>query len=159
MTTKRIVDLLSYDAETGFIYWKVSNGRRAVAGSKAGSKHNAGYTRIGIDGVDYLAHRIAWLLYTGDWPKFQIDHINGDRNDNRIVNLRDVTPAENTQNQKKSQRGSKSGTLGVFKVWNKYRADISFNGQHKYLGMFSSPTDAHRAYLEAKRSFHKTCTI
>ncbi len=90
LTQQRLHELLHYDAETGFFTKK-----RFAVGS-----YQEGYLYICLDNKSYGAHRLAWLYRYGDIPKgLQIDHINGKRHDNRIVNLRAVTPQENLQNR------------------------------------------------------------
>ncbi len=125
--------LLNYDPETGYFYWKVSRGGRK-AGTRAGSKNANGYLKIRIKGTDYRAHRLAWLFVTGDWPDHDIDHVNGNRLDNRFENLRDVTHAVNHRNRKMNPANS-SGWPNVF--WDKQRAKwrvvFQFKVYRKYI--------------------------
>ena len=79
---------LSYDLETGQVRWKTRTGQRSKIGALVGSSHE-GYLRVKRDGRLYMLHRLAWFIHTGEWPKYEIDHINGDRRDNRMANLRD----------------------------------------------------------------------
>jgi hypothetical protein len=87
LTAERLRERLHYDAETGVFTRRVGSGH-AHAGDMAGSVHSTGYVRIGIDGGKYTAHCLAWLYVHGVWPSDQIDHINRNRSDNRIANLR-----------------------------------------------------------------------
>jgi len=103
-------DYLAYDPISGDITWIRDQGK-IKAGAKAASKHNAGYKALRLNGKAYLAHRAAWFLHYGYWPK-QIDHINGDRSDNRLENLRETTQGENCKNLKLSVR-NKTGISGV----------------------------------------------
>lgn len=80
LTTKRIDELLDYYLSSGKFYWK--------SGKRAGTVHNAGYEQIQIDKVTYLTHKLVWFLYHKQWPKGYLTHINGDRGDNRIKNLK-----------------------------------------------------------------------
>ena len=96
-----IRDVLDYDPETGVLTWKV-NHRRVRAGSIAGWLDSSGYRYVGVEGSKFKAHRIAWFLYHGEQPPEMIDHINRDRADNRIANLRSVTRSQNMLNQGKS---------------------------------------------------------
>lgn len=109
---------------------------------------------IGIDGQLYLGHRLVWLITTGAWPKDEIDHIDGDRRNNRAANLRDVSMAGNAQNRNRPQ--GKNPYLGV--SWDcetkKWRAGIRLNGRRMHLGRFDDPAEAHRAYLAAKAKLH-----
>jgi hypothetical protein len=103
---------------------------------------------------------LVWLWVNGSWPIGEIDHIDGDKLNNRIANLRDVDRATNTQNSKKARRNNKSsGLLGSYKSGNRWQAQIRINGVCMTLGSFGTPEEAHAAYLGAKRLFHPGCTI
>lgn len=151
---------LSYDEATGQFVRKVTAGGQ-VAGSVAGTIKSAGHVEISVGGHVCKAHRLAWLYVYGEWPKGVIDHINGDRKDNRIVNLRDVSNAINLQNQRRAQRNSTTGVLGVSidKATGRYRAQIQIAGAGKSLGRYASKDEARRAYINAKRRLHEGCTI
>lgn len=128
---------------------------RVRIGSVAGAKDKSGYVIIGIKGRLYKAHRLAWLHFYGEWPSFHLDHINGITSDNRIFNLRQCDDFENMQNQGMSTK-NKSGYMGVSfdKERCKWQASISVRGKSIGLGRFDCPEDAHRAYLNAKKSMH-----
>ena len=150
----RVLELLDYDASTGVFVWKVST-RNTKPNTVAGHVCTVhGYRLIGIDRRVYGAHRLAWLVTHGRWPDGAIDHVNGDRCDNRIANLREATASENLQNQE-HPRG-RNPHLGVSwqKSRNKWRADICVNGLQKLLGRFDTQAEAKAAYLEAKRVLH-----
>lgn len=149
----------SYDPDTGNlmrIKHPAKTGTRYPINVPLKSKGKNGYFRISIQRKRYYNHRIAWLLMTGKWPK-SIDHINGNKTDNRWVNLREVTQEQNTKNQKISKR-NKSGFVGVYwcKVMGKWAADIRANGKSKYLGCYTNKLDAYRArkIAEKKYGFH-----
>jgi len=120
-----------------------------------------GYINFKYKGKKYLAHRIAWFIHTGKWPKNEIDHINGNRSDNRIANLRDVDRRTNVHNQRNPQKGNKSGFLGVF--WNKQRnnwvAKICSHKKTKFLGGYATAYEAHLAYLDAKKIYHPSAPV
>ncbi len=153
-------DRLNYDPETGVFKWAVS-GKCIAVGKMAGYTTPEGYLSIGYDNKLYLAHRLAWFITHGRWPDKQIDHINGNRSDNRIANLRDVSRSANSQNLRKAKSNNKIGLLGVSwgKRNKKWTALIFVNGKKISLGYFSDPLDAHNAYLQAKRKHHTGCTI
>lgn len=99
---------------------------------------------------------------TGGWPRFTIDHINGDGSDNRWANLRDVPLFVNQQNMRKprgGQRTNKIGVLGVTQVGRRFSARLSVDKRTTYLGTFDTPEEAHAAYLAAKRAHHAGCTV
>lgn len=150
-------DRLNYDPETGAFTWKLANGKFG----KAGTANAHGYVQIQYDKQIYLAHRLAWFIFHGKWPIGVIDHINGDRASNEILNLRDVSQNVNLQNQRKASKNSKSGFLGACwdKRKNKWRATIYIDCKVRHLGYFCSAELAHNAYLDAKRNYHDGCTI
>lgn len=144
-----------YNCETGEIRWKIKPSKNIQIGSLAGHKSKLGYVQIGINGKLYLAHRLAWLLFYKEIPPKMLDHINGDKADNRIVNLRAASNAENMRNMGKTGR-NKTGYKGVSfnKKLNKYVASIGYNMKTIYLGLHQTPEDAHAAYCEAAKRLH-----
>ena len=160
-TAERLRELLDYDPASGIFTWNVRTSNRIKIGDRAGSRHGGGYLQINIDGSNHLAHRLAWLYVHGAWPNEIIDHINGDRSDNRIANLRNVTPEVNAQNVRRPGIANTSGALGV--SWSrkerKFVAYVSVRDKSLYVGSFDSVADAHAAYLAAKRKLHVGCTI
>lgn len=154
-------DRISYSSETGDLTWAVS-GRGIKIGRVAGFITSEGYRTIKLGRVAYPAHRLAWFIHNGTWPTGYIDHINGDRSDNRIKNLRDGDHSLNMQNKRKAMNNNKScGLLGV--TWNKqhkrWQSKIMVNKQFHHVGLFSTPEEAHAAYLIKKRQLHAGCTI
>jgi hypothetical protein len=93
--------ILDYDQNTGVFRWATRKCQRKRAGEIAGSVSNKGYVMIGIDYKKYSAHRLAWLYVHGDWPAGEIDHINRDRTDNRISNLRVATRRQQIENSER----------------------------------------------------------
>lgn len=153
---------LDYDEATGIFTWKAPTGRRTRIGDVAGAITEKGYRVIGVKGKVYFAHRLAWLYVHGKWPTEFLDHINGDRADNRIANLREADRALNGQNLKQATaQNQSSGFLGVSKVKTKkkWRAMIDYQGLKISLGYFETPELAHQAYLMVKRKLHDGCTI
>ena len=117
----------------------------------------SGYCQGKLLGKPYLAHRVAFLVMTGDWPSGHVDHINGNRADNRWENLRQVTRFENQKNQK-LYKNNKSGVMGVYfqRASEKWVARISLEGTEKYLGVFSDFEEAVavRRAAEIKYEYH-----
>jgi len=161
VTLERVRELLAYDPATGDFTWRITRGKMN-AGEPAGSIWKIGYRFIGIDSRSYLAHRLAWLLMTGAWPTQNIDHINGDRADNRFSNLRDVSQALNVQNQRKPHVDKKSCRL-IGATWDKanrnWKAQVIFKKRTVYSARFETAEAAHAAYVEAKRRIHAGCTL
>jgi hypothetical protein len=151
--------LLRYEAETGQFYWRERRSPKARVGALAGSVDAYGYRCIKIQGRHYKAHRFAWLFAYGIFPKHQLDHINGDKLDNRLSNLREATNAENHQNLREANKDSSSGLLGACKAGARWRAKIVVDGRFIQLGSFGSAREAHSAYLRAKKKLHPFQTI
>lgn len=148
VTRERVLELLDYDPETGIFTWKVSTNNRVKAGSRAGAINSWEYRQIKVDDRLYKAHRLAWLIVYGMWPRYQIDHINGVRDDNRIVNLREATNAENLRNCG-AHINNTSGYKGVHyhKQAKKFVATCQdCHGISTYLGLFPTAIEAARAY-------------
>lgn len=114
ISREKIKEFLSYNAETGDFTWIKTNLQRAVAGAKAGSKGTLGYITIGLDGAKLYAHRLAWIYVYGYCPKL-VDHINRDKSDNRIANLRAATHNQNLANADHSKRANPESAVGVVK--------------------------------------------
>lgn len=157
ITQDRLKELLHYDPETGLFTHTKSRGRKQ-AGGIAGTK-SGGYIQVGLDYAQYRAHRLAWLYMTGKFPEYDVDHINGKRDDNRWCNLREATRTENMQNLREATSASGSGLLGAFSGRNRWRSQIRVGGKQLNLGTFDTAEEAHAAYVEAKRIHHPGCTI
>lgn len=158
LTAEQVRELLDYNPETGRFTWRIAP-RGHKAGSQAGCIDSYGYVVIRIAGAGHKAHRLAWLIAYGEWPDDQVDHINGDRSDNRIANLRDVSRLTNRQNMRRAQADNRSGLLGVSLTNNRCKASIRSGGKNHHLGYFASPEAAHAAYVAAKRQTHEGCTL
>lgn len=156
-----LMNVLSYDQVTGKFTWKVRPCRNVFPGDLAGTRTSDGYVQIRMNGITYKAHRLAYVYMTGIDPGTCIDHVNGDREDNRFSNLRAVSNSVNAQNRRKAKAGAKSGLIGAF--WNSARShwisSILVDGERINLGKFASEKEAHEAYLQAKRAMHKGCTL
>ena len=149
----RLKEILNYDPDTGIFTWRnTGRGKRRII---AGCLRN-GYITINIDKIRYQAHRLALIYVYGHCDSSDVDHINGIKNDNRIVNLRFATRSENKQNIRKIQPNNKSGYMGVdfHKSTGFWRATITIMQKQKHIGLFKTPEEAHQAYLIAKRNLH-----
>lgn len=153
LTQARLKELLDYDPETGEFRWKETR-RARKKGKVAGSICSGGYLQVCVDATLYMAQRLAWLYMTGEWPEFLIDHIDGVRSNNRFVNLRQATNAQNLQNLRASYSTNQLGLLGVCKAGNRFMANITVDQKRYHLGSFDNPEEAHEAYLAAKRKLH-----
>lgn len=154
-SAKRLREIIHYDPETGLFTWRVFRRGSAKAGSPAGKPTNKGRISFMLDGVFYLAHRLAWLYVHGTWPADQIDHIDGDPTNNRISNLREATQSQNQQNKHRPNRTNKSGCLGVQSRKNgKFVAEIQIEKRRVYLGIFENLDDADAAVIEARKTLH-----
>jgi hypothetical protein len=106
-------------------------------------------------GAVYLGHRLVWLYHNGCWPSKFLDHIDGDRENNRIENLREASRTDNNRNVSR-QRNNTSGFKGVslMKRDNVWIAQITVNRKNYYLGRFSTPEEAYAAYCKAAKELH-----
>lgn len=154
LTAERANEVLSYDPLTGLLRWKQSNGPRAKIGEIAGSLGYALHCKVMVDGERIMSHRLIWLMVTGSWPENEIDHINGDGQDNRWVNLREATHRQNGKN-KRLQRGNSSGYTGVtFTREGRWRAVIRSDGKRFHLGYFDTAAEAADAYAVAAQKLY-----
>lgn len=156
--------LLRYDPETGKLFWlrmkhEEKKWNNNVAGKEAfKTPHCRGYLHGRFKGKPLLAHRVAWAVYNCEWPPEQIDHINGEKTDNRICNLRCVTGPENQRNMKLNPR-NKSGYHGV--SWQnssrKWVVRLCFQGKNIFIGKYSNLLDAAAARKAAdlRIGFHE----
>lgn len=159
MTQEELKKLLHYDEFTGKFTWLVQRGKM-TPGMPAGSIGNRGYASVNIGHRNWRSNRLAWLYMTGEMPTMYIDHINGDRSDNRWKNLRELSHSANLQNMKHARKDNHStGILGVSRVNKRFRANIQVNGKNMHLGYHDTPEVAHAAYLTAKRQFHEGNTL
>lgn len=150
-----VIDVIGYDPATGVFRWKEDRRNGSKAGDVAGYVDEKGYRRIQIAGRTYKAHRLALLIATGKEPSQQVDHVNGNKGDNRLCNLREVNNAENQQNIITARRNNKVGLRGVVRYGKRFASHIWTPDGGKYLGSFDTPELAHQCYLAAKSQLHK----
>ena len=145
--TPEISNYIKYNPTYGEVVWEVSRNSNAPAGSIINSKHKHGYIQFKFNYKMYLAHRVAWFLYYGEWPKGFIDHIDGVRDNNKITNLRLATRLENSHNRLPNKR-SKSPFKGVafVKKSNRWQVQISYNKKVIYIGQYDTDLEAAIAY-------------
>jgi hypothetical protein len=146
---KSLCEQVTYSPETG-IFTRLSGYKK---GKAAGTiSKSTGYVQFALAGKTYLAHRLAWFYVHGYWPK-AVDHVNRNKQDNRLSNLREVTYSQNMHNLPVSKRNS-SGYLGVSKAprTEKWVAYVCVNYKNKFLGSFDTPEKASAAYVAAKDS-------
>jgi hypothetical protein len=128
---------------------------RKSDGKAIGQQEGVRYTTLKVDGKTYYAHRLVWLLETGSFPDSYIDHINGNKRDNRYMNLRKCGHSENMINRPR-QSNNKTGFKGVRlrSDGKKYDAQIGLNGKRYHLGSFDTPEEAAKAYRESAIKMH-----
>jgi hypothetical protein len=157
----RLLELMTYDRETGVFTWRVDRNQNVRAGDRAGKSHHSGYRYLTIDSERIFEHRVAWFYVNAAWCELQLDHKDTIRDRNVYDNLRPATPGINAQNRRRAQKGTATGLLGVTR-----RADGRIVAQiggapgiKKHIGTFTDPMAAHQAYLDVKRLHHAGCTL
>jgi len=154
LTAERAHELLEYSVQHRGLVWRVTRAK-AKAGALAGRPDKDGYLIIGIDGRRYKAHRVVYLMHNGEFPHGDVDHIDCDKQNNLIGNLRVADPSQNRCNVRRQVINS-TGFKGVHfnKRAGKYRSIIKFKGETRFLGYFDQPEDAHAAYTMAANDMH-----
>lgn len=163
ITQEELKSKLNYNCETGLFTWKQSSSNRIKIGGIAGNtwfnKHNGKiYKRIFVKDKLYYSHRLAWFYVYGAWPEQEIDHVNGNGEDNRLINLRCVSSSENKKNMKiKSSNNSGVSGISFHKKANKWMCRITVNKKTIYIGLFEDINDATLAIKKYREiyGFHK----
>jgi len=153
---KKLQELFDY--KDGQLYWKERIKSDIDISKPAGYIGNDEYRRIKIEGKTYKAHRLIWKYLYGKDPKEFIDHIDGNRINNNIENLREATRQQNGFNRG-PQKNNKLGIKGVRKDGNKYRATIIINGENKHLGLFFTIEEARLVREEAENKLFKEFSV
>lgn len=148
---EEISKYFTYDENTGLFTRKISTARCTKIGDIAGHLNSQGYIIIKYLGDAYKAHRLAWLFYYKEWPSGDIDHIDGNKSNNSISNLRDVDRSTNSLNTKAISKNN-SGYRGVSFHNNKWRARIMVKGTQIIIGSYDTPEEASKAYIEYKNN-------
>ena len=151
LTIERLRAVLDYDPTSGRFTWKMKRGNKA-AGSSAGSSGH-GYRVFSIDGRNYRAARLAYLLMTGEWPPALVDHIDGDRANDRWANLRAATTAQNAANSKKRSDQPVLKGVSFHRKAKRWSASIHVGGAKRHLGLFDTAEKAASAYAVAAQEF------
>jgi hypothetical protein len=152
----KIKDYLRYNPDTGIFYWKVKRNNRTLKDSVAGSLDiTEGYIKIKVDNKSYKAHRLAYLLMNGTFPKECVDHINNNKSDNRWCNLRLCCSSKNQMNVLLSKNNT-SGIKGVHwkKQLNKWGVSIAINYKKFHIGYYEDIEDARIAIEAARKKYH-----
>jgi hypothetical protein len=147
LSASRVRELFDYDPATGLLTRRiaVSNSRVGVA---VGRDNGLGYLQVRVDRRLFTVHRVIWCWMTGEWPQGEVDHIDGNRSNNRWSNLRLATREQNEAN-KRTREGKIGGAKGVYAHRGRWRALITVAGKRIYLGVFDRHEDAVSAYAEA----------
>ena len=156
LTLELVNKLFSYDDKTGDLIRKVTVGPRGKAGKVAGGLNSKGYVYVEIKGVSYLAHRIVFLMHHGYLPKC-LDHVDNNRSNNHIENLRPATVSQNNHNADQRSNNT-SGVKGVSQYGRngKWRAVIMVDGKSHYIGGFTDKAVAETAVRKAREELHGT---
>jgi hypothetical protein len=154
ITKEELKSQVNYDQETGIFTWKVRNSNRIRIGDQAGNYHNGGYIEMQLLGQRHLAHRLAWLYVYGYTPKL-IDHIDGNKLNNKISNLREASYSENAYNSK-IRSDNKSGVRCV--SWDKVRQSwevrVKIDGKLKHFGNYKELDDAAKVAKKIRKEHH-----
>ena len=152
ITQERLKELFNYDPETGYFTNQISRGR-ACGGYRAGSPSGHGYRKIRIDYEGYYEHHLAWFYVYGEWPE-ELDHRDGNGSNNAISNLRCATRTQNNFNAERAtgMSGLKGAYLDSRSL--QWYSKIQLGGYQKHLGMFNTPEEAHKAFMDAVERHH-----
>jgi hypothetical protein len=149
LTAEHLRVHLDYDEQSGTLTRKT--GPRA--GHVTGTIAKDGYKIVRVLGANYYAHRLAWLHVHGEWPTEHLDHIDGNRANNSLENLRECSVAQNAQNRK-VHANNKTGLIGVTERDGRFIAQLAVKGKPRFVAYAGSAEEAHRLYVAAKRSLH-----
>jgi HNH endonuclease len=149
LTPEYLRSVIDYDPQTGIVTRKTG----PCAGRVTGTVAKDGYKIVRLLGSNYYAHRLAWLHVHGSWPVMHIDHIDGDRGNNALANLRECSVSQNAQNRK-AHANNKTGFLGVTERNGRFIAQLAVKGSPRFIAYADSAEEAHAIYVAAKRANH-----
>lgn len=154
LSVERLRELFTLDAESGVLYRKVRTSNRIRVGDVVGSPTSNGYLAVCVDGKRFLVHRVVFAIHYGRWP-LGVDHVNGNRTDNRPKNLREANHSQNALNAA-AHCDSSSGVKGVswFAQTRKWQAKSSIGGRQKHIGFFDDIKDAESAVKAFREKHH-----
>ena len=153
ITADVLREYMRYEPDTGCFYWRKTYAPRAMVGNEAGSLNETGYVRIKVLGTEYPRSRLAWLYTYDEWPTPFIDHINRNRSDDRIINLRQATRSQNNSNTK-MRSDNTTGAKGVTIADGKYMVRINLRGKSIFIGRYDDLHEASQAYQNAATKYH-----
>lgn len=161
MTAERLRKVLNYNPHTGQFTWLVRTARRIHIGDSPNCKNRDGYIQVSIDNKRYLVHRLVWLYVYDEWPLFQLDHVNGIRDDNRLCNLRSVTNSQNQQNRRGARCDSRTNVIGVTWVEKRqcWRAHLMLNRKYMLKSYHKKIEDAIASRRQAELKYHPFSSI
>lgn len=154
LTAQRLREALDYDRNTGVFTWRIRPSQNTKPRAVAGGVCSTGAIQIRVDGRKWHAHRLAWLHVHGSLPQGDIDHINLNRSDNRIANLREATRSQNCCNVG-LRKDNRTGMKGVSKRRGQWSARITKDYRTTFLGSFDSCAAAAAAYAVAAAALHR----
>lgn len=150
LTAARLRDLVRYEPD-GTLHWRNPVGTKMKRGPLGAPAGRGGRLQTPIDGTAHYVHRLVWLYHYGKWPTAQLDHIDRDKRNNRIGNLREATNAENLQNRLPAKGGVSFDKRKGSRPW---RARIMVNGRSISLGYYDTRDEAEAEYNRAKLAYH-----
>lgn len=153
ITQKELKNLMTLDQETGEFTWLKRMGGTATTGSAVGSYDAKGYKTTSIYGKHYKIHRLIWLYIFGIWPAGVLDHIDGNKSNNCLSNLRDTNQMINGTNRTKLNKNNTSGYMGVYRDKKKWNAEIIYLGEKFRLGSYNTPEEANEALIAFREEF------
>lgn len=156
---ERACVLFTYDPQSGVMRWAKRVANCIRVGDVAGWPNKQGYLKVKCDGKTISIHRLAWLLSHKRWPEHEVDHIDCNKTNNRLANLRDVDQSMNQQNRRTAKKDSATGLLGAHPHGMKFIAAITLNRRRQHIGIFDTAAEAHHAYVEYKRVHHAGSTL